>query len=96
MKEISDLAQLFQMLQKNMNEFEMNGVKYKLNVGSSEIESLLSLQGGSEFSNKPSDQSNQENVNKAYDRRMTEIKKKKKVQIKINTDEVTSLQPFDN
>ena len=31
------------MLQKNKNEFEMNGVKYKLNVESYEIESMLSM-----------------------------------------------------
>ena len=79
------------MLQNNMNEFEMNGVKYKLNVGNSEIESILSLRGGSEFS-KPSEQSNQDNSKQGRPRLMTENKKKKKIQIRVNmNDEVKSM-----
>ena len=73
----------------------MNGVKYKLNVGESEIESILSLRGGSEFS-KPSTLSNQDDQKQGRSRLMTENKRKKKINIKVNADDVKSMQPMEN
>ena len=51
---INDLQELFKMLSENKNEFQMNGKRFKLNVGHAEIESMLSRSEKLSNSNKES------------------------------------------